>query len=813
MALDSVLNQNFEDYEIICSDNASTDNTYAVLQSYAESHNKIKIYRNETNLGPVPNWKNCLDHATGEFIHWLWSDDWVEKNFYSDAFELMKKDGTQALTTWNYRSDNPDNLNDKYLSWQFSHALIPAELAAKKILLSTYEFPVSPAAYILPTKLVRQCFYTDIPKINYLLDPVNKGVGVDSLMVAGVCSKLQGQISVLQKPSVVFRMHDNISAQLGKDGSLGKMYALSHLWFLANSNINLSLKEFISFTRYTTMILKTNVLQSLVLKLLVRCSQNISLNIHSPSVKNHESAKAFFKPIKSSKSNKQTHHLSQEINKFCLLGKKIFLAPKNKITESLFEEFHKLKPESLNFIDLYKEGPNIVKPERVKNYDYIFITGPYFKNDIAKSLPKNNIFKLNFKRNKGFEAIPFNFFSILKASILNLPNFSLVIINKIKFHLKKFDMFNIGSPVVFLSHSFQNQLLLHRGNVYLTPRNEITEELSYEIEKLGIKDIRFIDEKSSKFEHLASHDLVIIYNPLENYELLLPKENTYFLYRNRKKGFDVLPLSRVNLLKTQLSYLGTQVYLNIIHKIRLFSANLLNCPLHKNEARLMRLRGKHQGKRAFIIGSGPSLRISDLGRLKNEITFACNKIYLAFNETAWRPTYYTVEDNLVMHEIYHEVAGLKDSTVILPFKDLRDYDAIDNAIYYPLISNKDRTRRCSDNMLTGIYPGHTVTYSMMEMAMYMGITEIYLLGIDFSFYISENEKNKTVIYNSSEVNHFHKDYRKKDDKWIRPTPELQIAAYTSALHFCKSKGIKVFNASRQTKLTVFERVNLDDLLR
>ena len=42
---------------------------------------------------------------------------------------------------------------------------------------------------------------------------------------------------------------------------------------------------------------------------------------------------------------------------------------------------------------------------------------------------------------------------------------------------------------------------------------------------------------------------------------------------------------------------------------------------------------KYEGKRCFIIGNGPSLKLEDLNRLKNEITIASNKIYLIFNKT------------------------------------------------------------------------------------------------------------------------------------------------------------------------------------
>lgn len=268
-AIDSVLNQEFEDYEIICCDNASTDRTYEILEEYANNNSKIKVFQNEENLGPVLNWKKCLENASGDYIHWLWSDDWIESNFYIDAFELMKKDHTRALTTWNYRSDNPNDLNDKYISWQFSFPLVPGKIASKKILLMSGELPVSPAAYILPRDLVIKNFYLDIPKINDKLDPVKKGVGVDSLMIIGTCQTLEN-ISVLQKPSVVFRKHENLSVQLSRDGSLGKMYLTSHFWFLINNNVALSLIDIIRLVKKMLRTFRISLLNIRVFTLITR---------------------------------------------------------------------------------------------------------------------------------------------------------------------------------------------------------------------------------------------------------------------------------------------------------------------------------------------------------------------------------------------------------------------------------------------------------------------------------------------------------------------------------------------------------------
>jgi glycosyltransferase involved in cell wall biosynthesis len=254
MAIDSVLNQEFADFEIICSDNASTDKTFQILTTYQNKDHRIKVFRNNENLGPVGNWQRCLENATGEYVHWLWSDDWIEPNFYVDAFRQMESDGTRVLSTWTYRSENPQDVSDKYLSWQFSLPEVPGSIAARKILLFNYQLPLSPAAYILPRDLVNKHFYTNIPRLTKKIDPVTNGVGVDSLMIIGCCLDVE-RISILKKPSVNFRKHDNLSAQLSKDGSLGKMYYWSHMWFLSENPVWLGLLNTLGLISSTFKIL------------------------------------------------------------------------------------------------------------------------------------------------------------------------------------------------------------------------------------------------------------------------------------------------------------------------------------------------------------------------------------------------------------------------------------------------------------------------------------------------------------------------------------------------------------------------------
>ena len=60
--IDSVLNQNFKDFEIVIVDNQSTDNTISIVKSYSDP--RIKLFINETNIGMIPNWNKAMEHAT-----------------------------------------------------------------------------------------------------------------------------------------------------------------------------------------------------------------------------------------------------------------------------------------------------------------------------------------------------------------------------------------------------------------------------------------------------------------------------------------------------------------------------------------------------------------------------------------------------------------------------------------------------------------------------------------------------------------------------------------------------------------------------
>jgi glycosyltransferase involved in cell wall biosynthesis len=67
-AIEGILAQTFRDFEVVIVDDASTDGTEAILQAYAQRDERIKVFRNETNQGPVRTMNIGLRHARGELV-------------------------------------------------------------------------------------------------------------------------------------------------------------------------------------------------------------------------------------------------------------------------------------------------------------------------------------------------------------------------------------------------------------------------------------------------------------------------------------------------------------------------------------------------------------------------------------------------------------------------------------------------------------------------------------------------------------------------------------------------------------------------
>lgn len=227
----------------------------------------------------------------------------------------------------------------------------------------------------------------------------------------------------------------------------------------------------------------------------------------------------------------------------------------------------------------------------------------------------------------------------------------------------------------------------------------------------------------------------------------------------------------------------------------------------KRYERLKSLKNAYSGKRCFIVATGPSLTYDDLNKLKGEITFGMNSIIKTFDKTDWRPTFYGIQDRDVygaMENLIKSTYQDSDNVFVADILSVY-YDIPKSFIRFPydgeyhLYNGKPYipNAKFSDNAYSIVYDGYSITYSLIEIAVYMGFTEIYLLGCDCSY--PKGQKNHFV--ESGFV-----------DKRASLNPVRMRTGFACAKEYAQKHNIKIYNATRGGELETFTRVNLDDVL-
>jgi glycosyltransferase involved in cell wall biosynthesis len=96
-ALDSILAQTYQDFELIISDNASTDKTQQICREYARKDSRIRYYRNKRNLGAAWNFNRVFKLSSGEYFKWAAYDDVIAPEFLSKCVNLLDQDPSIVL--------------------------------------------------------------------------------------------------------------------------------------------------------------------------------------------------------------------------------------------------------------------------------------------------------------------------------------------------------------------------------------------------------------------------------------------------------------------------------------------------------------------------------------------------------------------------------------------------------------------------------------------------------------------------------------------------------------------------------------------
>ncbi|MCC7119780.1 MAG: DUF115 domain-containing protein [Anaerolineales bacterium] len=226
--------------------------------------------------------------------------------------------------------------------------------------------------------------------------------------------------------------------------------------------------------------------------------------------------------------------------------------------------------------------------------------------------------------------------------------------------------------------------------------------------------------------------------------------------------------------------------------------------------RLAELKDVHKGQRAFVIGNGPSLQQTDLSKLKNEITFGMNRIYLLFPELGFQTTYFCATNDLVIEQFHADILKLS-MPKFLAWRSHRYFSPQLPISQLPTFIYTSYTgKKFSPDVRGRVWEGATVTNLALQLAFHMGIEQVILIGVDHNF-TSKGEANKTVVSAGDDPNHVRADYFGKGVRWQLPDLDTSEVGYLLARENFQKAGRQIVDATVGGKLTVFPKVDYNSL--
>jgi glycosyltransferase involved in cell wall biosynthesis len=106
----SILAQTYRDFELVISDNASTDGTQAICEEFARKDPRVRYCRNDVNLGAGPNFDRCFHLARGEFFKWAAHDDLLAPEFLAKTVAALEANPDAILCSTAIHEIGPDDI-------------------------------------------------------------------------------------------------------------------------------------------------------------------------------------------------------------------------------------------------------------------------------------------------------------------------------------------------------------------------------------------------------------------------------------------------------------------------------------------------------------------------------------------------------------------------------------------------------------------------------------------------------------------------------------------------------------------------------
>jgi len=222
--------------------------------------------------------------------------------------------------------------------------------------------------------------------------------------------------------------------------------------------------------------------------------------------------------------------------------------------------------------------------------------------------------------------------------------------------------------------------------------------------------------------------------------------------------------------------------------------------------RLAELQDSRRGQRAFILGNGPSLARTDVGKLMREATFGMNRIYLAFPEWGFQTSYFVCVNDLVIEQTAQDLAALR-LPKFLSWRSRRFVPLDEHTIF---LHSTYEGAGFSQDARGRLWEGATVTFVALQLAYHLGFDPVILIGVDHSF-ASKGKPNTTVVSQGEDPDHFDKRYFGAGFRWQLPDLEQSVRGYRLARTAFEADGRRVLDATIGGQLTVFPKVDYNSL--
>lgn len=251
----------------------------------------------------------------------------------------------------------------------------------------------------------------------------------------------------------------------------------------------------------------------------------------------------------------------------------------------------------------------------------------------------------------------------------------------------------------------------------------------------------------------------------------------------------------------------------------------------------VKYRDYHKGKRGFILGNGPSLKKISLSKLRNEITFSVNQLTRRNDFSDLKATYHMWADERFFDiddsrpedmELLDVMKGVNtnDNKPIVFYKTAayqmikkHNLDRIINIEYFSDFCRDFPTTAYSleFNKVLPRYP--TVVHYLILLAVYMGFSEIYLLGCDCTGIINtiQSRVNSTETVYAYSVSEAEKKRMMRSNSVFPIQDELRSYAdlfddYAMLFEYCKKRSVKLFNSTQGSLLNSIPYVKLEDII-